>query len=140
MKAQEIMKLAWTQKFDIYKLNQIDDKHFILKHMIGDNFPSWEILSQATSFNEVMDTFHKNNNGSKYPLLIWNEFSTFDILELIKNGFRVFRETKTTDNEIEKFDKNRLKWTVFTQFDTIQEKVKYLNFLLSDTKNILIDK
>ena len=140
MRTTDIIKLAQTNRFEIFKLNATDDKFYCLKRMTSnDKMPSWEVIAQELSFDVAMTLYHDIKSRDKYPLLYWKEFSTFDILAIINCGFRIWKETYDYRICIQEFDINKLKWNIHKTFDSLQEKNIYLNKELIDQRTIVID-
>ena len=139
MRAQDIMKLAKSRLFDIYRLNENNEGLFTLKHMVGEDFPSWEVIANNISYNEVMNLYHTSESGNKYPLLCWKEFTTFDLIKISKAGFRIWKEPKTDIPTIEEYNPMTLSWSEHKTFNTLQEKIFYLNHQLVNPLIVVVD-
>lgn len=57
----------------------------------------------------------------------------------MERGFRVWRETSDPNIIIEEFDKKCLKWKLYKEFASLQEKTFYINRELLDQSIIVID-
>lgn len=132
MRTQDVMKLASNLKFKILRANKIKDEEYLLKEFQIEGCPSWEIISPSCTYGEVFNYCQAYKKKGKYPLLCSQKLTTFDLLEISKNGFRIIQEEEGDNGSFDviEFQAETLSWKIIESFCFISERNKFLNFQL----------
>ena len=135
-----MLKLASSEYFKLFMMNQRPDGSYILKEVnFEGDLPSWNTLASGVLYDEAMRITRECKSEGLFPLLCSNRFNSFDLREISNRGFTIWRESSEEEFYIEQYEPKKLRWSCLKTFKNLQERTEFINHQLLNPYVVIVD-